>query len=41
MDDKDAKAIPKLPRIETYACAANRLGVDLSSSLGTKIIDPG
>ena len=41
MADKDAKAIPKLPRIETYAWAANRPGPDSSNYLGTKIIEPG
>ena len=39
--DKDAKATPRLPNIETYACVANLLVAELSSFLGTNITEPG
>lgn len=41
MEDRDANAIPRLPRIETYACVASLLLEELSNFLGTNIIDPG
>ena len=40
-EDKDAKAIPRFPNIDTQACVANLLDVDSSSFRGTKIIEPG